>query len=84
MLQAMRRGSYLYLCGMFLNLMFLSLLSAGTASTGPSQACRELARQFVERPEELNDTDLARLRQCVQRELDRRVESTRPELGGAR
>ena len=80
MLRVMRKGNSLCLGGMFLNLMFLSLLSAATVSIEPSQACRDLAKQFGERPEQLSDADLARLRQCITTELGQRVESTRREL----
>jgi hypothetical protein len=78
MFKIMRKGNSLRFYGMFLNLVLFSLLSPATASTEPSQACRDLARQFAERPEQLNDTDLARLRQCVQTELNQRVESQQP------
>jgi hypothetical protein len=74
MFSVMCKGNSLLFYGMFLNLIFFSLLTAATPSTEPPQACRDLARQFAEKPEQLSDTDLARLRQCVQTELNRRVE----------
>ena len=62
MLTAMRR--LCLFCG-----MILTFLSAAIADTEVPQLCRDLAKQFAEKSEQLSDSDLARLRRCVQEEL---------------
>jgi hypothetical protein len=73
MLQAMHKESYLWLCGVLFSILSISVAIAGT--TAPSQACRTLARQFAETPEQLSDDDVARLRTCVQEDLKQRISS---------
>ena len=56
----------------------LVFCTAQVAEAAPTPDCRNLAKQFGGKPEELSDSDLARLRTCVSNELSSRFERHRP------
>lgn len=56
------------------------LWTAQLAEAAPTAACRNLAKQFGEKPEVLDTSELARLRTCVSDELSSKMEPRRPPL----
>lgn len=57
-------------------LMFLSTTQFATAT--PNAACLKLAKQFGEKPESLDTSELAKLRTCVTEVLDSKLDTPKP------
>lgn len=57
--------------------------AAQLAEAAPTPACRNLAKQFGEKPEVLDTSELARLRTCISDELSSKMEPRRPPPAAA-
>lgn len=55
----------------------VALCTAEGVEAAPTSACRNLAKQFGEKPEVLDVSELARLRTCVSDELSSKMEDRR-------